>query len=59
VADGQIDVLRLTIAAIAMRVTNDPDWLEEMPPDTKEFVRRVFSAAVLLNGAEPTDVTVH
>lgn len=55
----EIDTLRLVIAAIATRVQTDPDWLEAMTPDTKELVRAVLKASLVVGGPELKNVTVH
>ncbi|WP_291988223.1 hypothetical protein [Luteitalea sp.] len=46
--DGQIDVLRLAIAAIAQCVVNYPDWIPSLPPEDQHLVLKVLEVGTLL-----------
>jgi hypothetical protein len=56
--DGQIDVLRLAIAAIAELVLRHPDWVPSLPPDDQHLVEKVLEVGTLL-GSGNQDAVVH
>jgi hypothetical protein len=46
--DGQIDVLRLAIAAIAQCVLDYPDWLLSRSAEDQHFILKVLEIGTLL-----------
>lgn len=56
--DGQIDVLRLAIAAIAQCVVDYPDSIPSLPPEDQHLVLKVLEVGTLL-GSGNQDAVVH
>ncbi len=46
--DGQIDALRLAIAAIAVCVIEHPDWLPSLPVEDQHLIEKVLEVGTLL-----------
>lgn len=55
---GELDVLRLVIAAIALHALADPDWLPSMPAADMHLIEKVLEVATLL-GSGNQDAVVH
>jgi hypothetical protein len=55
--DGQVDVLRLVIGAIAMRVREEPDWLLSLPPEDQHLFEQMMIIGILAPG--PNDGSRH
>jgi hypothetical protein len=56
--DGQIDVLRLAIAAIAHCVLQYPDWLPSLSAEDRHLIEKVLEVGTLL-GSGNQDAVVH
>lgn len=56
--NGQIDVLRLAIAALAARVITHPDWLPSLPAEDMHLIEKVLEVGALLGGTTD-DAVVH
>jgi hypothetical protein len=53
----QVDILKLTFAAIADRVLDEPNWLPSLPAAERTLIERVLEVGVLASGSN--DGPVH